>query len=61
MEHDRHFSEKFYRDGFAKGCAECTYFLAVSLLCLMVKLNMFYTGTKKFICKLYLCRYFIWI
>ncbi|XP_057247916.1 uncharacterized protein LOC125493805 [Beta vulgaris subsp. vulgaris] len=31
-EHGRHFAEKFYKDGYAKGCGGCTYFLAILYL-----------------------------
>ncbi|XP_048492560.2 uncharacterized protein LOC125493340 isoform X2 [Beta vulgaris subsp. vulgaris] len=30
--HARHFAEKFYREGYAKGCGGCTYFLAIMYL-----------------------------
>ncbi|KMT07805.1 hypothetical protein BVRB_6g146180 [Beta vulgaris subsp. vulgaris] len=32
VEHGCHFSEKFYKDGYAKGCGGCTYFLAIIYL-----------------------------
>lgn len=35
MFHTKRFAEKFYKEGYAKCCGGCTYFLAVGHLCLV--------------------------